>query len=202
MGSLWRRYGILDTGCWVLGSGCCPDTSGSALRSEMGGRGDHLGSGLGFLLGLVFVARGLFCVSCFLFCARTLAVGLIPLRLRSPLVLFGRGLGRVGGRRFGGLGGSGLFGRGLWLDWGMGWIYSLRPLRRMFGFGLGRLVLVAMIGLLCGLLTLTPLGLGGRVLRGGNLGGGRNRPGFLLLLRRGGRTGRALRRFGRPRPCL
>ncbi len=55
--------------------------------------------GLGFLLGLVFVVRGLFFVGCALFGARTLVGGLILLRLRILLVLIGRGLGR-GGREF------------------------------------------------------------------------------------------------------
>ena len=60
----------------------------------------------------------------------------------------------------------------------VGGIYFFRPLRRMFGFGLGRLVLGAMRGLRCGLSGLIPLGLGARVRRGGYLGGGRNRLGF------------------------
>ncbi len=69
-------------------------------------------------------------------------------------------------------------GRRIWLGWLAGWIRWLRALRLLFGFGSGRLVLVAMTGLLCGRLTLTPLGLGGLVLQGGNLGGGRSLPGF------------------------
>ena len=135
--------------------------------------------GLGFLLGLVFVVRGLFFAGCALFGARTLVGGRVLLRLRSLLVLIGRGSGRVVGLTF--RAGLNLLGVRIWLGWLGGWIRWLRALRLLFGFGSGRLVLVAMTGLLCGLPTLIPLGLGGRVLRGGGLGGGRNLPDFRIL---------------------
>jgi len=182
----WVRYWVVAR--WMPGV--------AGLRSEMWGEGDHVGSPLrlrvrglgrggemgsavGFLLGLAFVVRGGFCVGCFLFGARTLAGGRGLLRLRSLLVLFGRGLGRGEKRAVRRGGGLNLLGVRSWRGWLGGWLCFVRALRLLFGFGSGRLVSGAMTCLLCGLLGLIPLGLGGRVRRGGNLGGGRSRLGFL-----------------------